>query len=111
MNLSELQASADRGDARAQFNLGVMYGKGEAVAQDDVEAVKWFRKAADQGIARAQYNLGYRYRDGKGVAQDDAEAVKWYRKAADQGHPGAQASLHRLAAASLARVHRFATAH
>ena len=26
-----------------------MYGKGEGVAEDDREAVKWYRKAAEQG--------------------------------------------------------------
>ncbi|MCK9681056.1 tetratricopeptide repeat protein, partial [Haemophilus influenzae] len=40
---------AEQGYAKAQFNLGVMYAKGQGVKQDDFEAVKWFRKAAEQG--------------------------------------------------------------
>ena len=36
------------GDAEAQFELGNCYRAGVAVAEDQVEAVKWFRKAADQ---------------------------------------------------------------
>ena len=40
---------AARGNADAQFDLGVMYAQGHGVAQDDVQAVAWLRKAADQG--------------------------------------------------------------
>ncbi|MGH8710942.1 MAG: tetratricopeptide repeat protein [Burkholderiales bacterium] len=86
---------ADQGDARAQTNLGLMYQRGEGVARDDAEAVKWYRKAADQGFVTAQFNLGYMYSKGIGVANDDTKAVKWYRKAADQGHASAQFNLGR----------------
>ena len=37
--------AAEQGDADAQYNLGGMYGKGEGVPQDDVEAYKWFNLA------------------------------------------------------------------
>ena len=47
-----------------------MYAKGRGVAQDDVQAVKWFRKAALQGNASAQYNLGLMYYKGESVTQD-----------------------------------------
>jgi len=63
------------------------------VAKDEVEAVKWYRKAADQGYAAAQFNLGLMYEYGRGVAKDEVEAVKWYRKAADQGYAAAQFNL------------------
>jgi len=84
---------ADQGIAKAQYNLGVMYDKGQGVPQDYKEAVKLYRKAADQGIAKAQYNLGVMYDKGHGVPQDYKEAVKWYRKAADQGIDVAQSNL------------------
>ena len=48
------------------------------MAQDDAEAVKWFRLAAEQGFATGQFHLGLMYENGRGVAQDDAEAVKWF---------------------------------
>ena len=35
-----------------------MYDTGNGVAQNDTEALKWFRKSAEQGYAKAQYNLG-----------------------------------------------------
>src|ERR1017187_10354791 len=82
--VEEIKAKAEAGDAAAQFNLGFSYAQGEGVAKDEVEAVKWFRKAAEQNHAKAQYNLGFCYHNGQGVAKDEVEAVKWYRKAAEQ---------------------------
>jgi uncharacterized protein len=43
---------ADKGLARAQYNLGVMYRDGQGVQQDYKEAVSWYRKAAEQGHMR-----------------------------------------------------------
>ena len=90
---AELRASAEQGDADAQYNLGIMYVTGRGVPQDDAEAVRWYLLAADQGHAVAQFNLGIMYAYGRGVLQDDAEVLRWYRLAADQGLAGAQASL------------------
>ncbi|OGI39208.1 MAG: hypothetical protein A2140_04980 [Candidatus Muproteobacteria bacterium RBG_16_62_13] len=84
---------ADQGDARAQYNLGVMYAKGRGVTKDWAEAMKWYRRAADLGYAEAQHYLGFMYSLGLGVTQDSTEAAKWYRKAADQGHTTAQSNL------------------
>ena len=73
--------------------MGVVYADGRGVPEDDVEAVKWFRKAAEQGYAVAQTMLGLMYYRGDGVPKDDAEAVKWFRKAAEQGYAKAQYNL------------------
>ena len=84
---------AERGDASAQSNLGVMYEQGRGVAQNYREAMRWFRLAAVQGNASAQSNLGVMYYKGQGIAQDYAEAMKWYRLAAEQRNPEAQFNL------------------
>ncbi|MEK9669686.1 MAG: tetratricopeptide repeat protein, partial [Gammaproteobacteria bacterium] len=68
---------AERGDARAQFTLGMLYAEGEGVPQDYKTALKWFTRAAEQGIARAQFNLGKLYAEGEGVPQDYKTALKW----------------------------------
>ena len=91
--LADLRASAEAGDAKAQFILGGMYVIGVGVPQDTAEAVAWYRRAAEQGDARAQYNLGGMYRKGRGVPQDAAGAIAWYRRAAEQGHARAQYNL------------------
>jgi TPR repeat protein len=90
---NETKVRAERGDANAQYNLGVCYAQGDGVAKDEAEAVKWWRKAAEHNDAEAQYYLGICYVHGNGVAKDEAEAVKWYRKAADQNNAEAQHDL------------------
>ncbi len=62
-----------------------MYAKGEGVAEDDVEAVRWYSKAAEQGEAHAQLNLGLMYMRGDGVPKDDIQAYAWTNLAAAQG--------------------------
>ena len=48
--------AAEQGFATAQYNLGVMYDKGEGVLKDEAEAVRWFQLAAEQGNATAQFH-------------------------------------------------------
>lgn len=82
---SNLQREAGRGNATAQFLLGLTYRQGNAswgISLDYKEAVKWFRKAADQGEPGAQYYLSGMYLLGQGVTQDYKEAVNWLRKVA-----------------------------
>lgn len=84
---------ADQGWPGAQFNLGVMYAKGQGVQKSYKEALKWYLLAAKQGNASAQSNLGNMYEKGQGTAQDYNEALKWYNLAANQGHGMAQTNL------------------
>ena len=91
--IEDVKAKAEAGDAESEVELGLRYEQGKGVAQDQVEAVKWYRKAAEQNLAAAQYNLGIRYEHGEGVAKDQVEAVKWYRKAAEQNFAAAQSNL------------------
>jgi TPR repeat protein len=83
--LREFKPLAAQGNADAQYSLGVMYDRGEGVAQDHARAHMWWSRAAAQGDSWAQGNLGQQYRKGEGVVQDYAEAVKWYKLAAAQG--------------------------
>jgi hypothetical protein len=96
---AELLNKAKAGDAFSQYRLGLMYANGIDVAEDYVEAVKWYRRAAEQGFAKAQFHLGKMYENGEGVAEDDVEAGKWFRKAAAQGLQNATEHLRRLESA------------
>ncbi len=91
--LKEWRPLAERGDAQAQRDLGLMYNNGQGVPKDYAEAVEWYRRAAEQGLVSAQNNLGFMYERGRGVPKDYAKAVKWLRKAANQGHAVAQYNL------------------
>ena len=86
--LADVRAKAEKGEAQSQSALGRAFGEGTfGVAKDEVEAVKWYRKAAEQNYADAQAYLGACYLYGQGVVKDEAEAVKWFRKAAEQNCP------------------------
>jgi uncharacterized protein len=80
---------AEQGDARAQNQLGHMYGAGEGVKRSDTEALYWYHRSAGQGFAEGQYKLGVLY----WKKHSFEESAKWIRLAADQGHSNAQGHL------------------
>ncbi len=80
----ECKVKAQKGDADAQFYLGLCYTDGRCVTKDDIQAVKWYRKAAEQGDADAQFRLGMSYNNAEGVLMDLVQAALWFRKAAEQ---------------------------
>ena len=89
----ELQDWADRGDADAQFELGLRMITGEGVKKNLEEGVKSVEKAARQKHLRAQHVLGTLYEDGVGVKKDLAKAAEWYRSSAELGFALSQHSL------------------
>ena len=58
-----------KGYADAQFNLGMMYEKGQGVEQSYEKAVEYFTMAAAQWYAGAQCNLGLMFATGQGVEE------------------------------------------
>ena len=109
--LKELRPLAERGDANAQNNLGVLYYNGEGVPQDYVQARQWFEKAAAQGDAYAQNSLGMLYHNGQGVPQHYTKARQWYEKAAAQGDANAQFNLGVLYYKGQGVLHDYVQAH
>jgi len=87
--LREWTPLAEQGDAGAQYNLGLMYGNGDGVPQDDKNAMKWYTLAAEQGHASAQTSLGVVYANGYGVQQDYVYAHMWFNIAASSGEQNA----------------------
>jgi TPR repeat protein len=49
LTIQQYQFAAKHGNAEAQNNLGIIYRKGEEVAQDLVSSFMWFDLAAKQG--------------------------------------------------------------
>jgi len=88
--MKEFVPLAQRGNAIAQLSLGIMYHEGRGVQQDDLQAVRWLRKAAEAGDADAQFQLSRMHMHGWGVQSDEAEIVHWLRLSATQGHARAQ---------------------
>jgi TPR repeat protein len=83
--LKEWQPLAEQGEANSQYNMGLLYARGQGVAQDYKQALGWYEKAAEQGVPAAEYNLGVMYANGQGVAADPEQAEKWFLKAAEKG--------------------------
>jgi len=91
--MAEWRPLAEKGDANAQYNVGLLYARGQGVPEDFRQAAEWYRKAAEQGVAAAQYNLGVIHANGQGVPQNMVEATRWFTRAAEQGVGQAQDSL------------------
>ncbi|MCX8664824.1 MULTISPECIES: tetratricopeptide repeat protein [unclassified Gilliamella] len=87
------EASAKQGYTSSQYNLGLMYNKGEGVKRDYKKAIMYYEQAAQANFIRAQNNLGLIYYEGKAVPQDLDKAKLWFEKAANQGHLKSQAAL------------------
>ena len=97
--------AANRGDARAQCELGACYFKNQGVsstltpAERYSEAIRLWTLAAKQGYAMAQCNLGMCYFHNKGVPSNLSEAERYTKAvslwdlAAKQGEVEAQCNL------------------
>lgn len=62
---------------------------GEGMAQDNMQAFVWFRKAAELGQVEAQYLLGLSNSAGVGGPQDLSKSYVWFSVAAANGYSGA----------------------
>jgi len=116
-----LLQAAERGDAEAQFNLGIMYENGlddsrYVVEGSRPEALRWLLAAAEQGLPRAQIKLAEIYAGEPDDVGGSVRACGWYLLAS-AGLRGAQlqkaqsgyerASLH-LTLAQITRARQFA---
>lgn len=88
--IPKLLILAQKGEAKAQYHLGVLFNDGKGVPQDFAQAAKWYTQAASQGHIKAQLYLGLLYQKGQGVEQDYRQAAMHYLKAASGGDTKAQ---------------------
>ena len=78
--------AAENGVPQAQYNLGLMYYRGEGVPRQLYEALKWMRQAAAGGHLPAQRAVGQLYLTGLDtMGQDLQEARTWLTSAASRG--------------------------
>jgi len=82
--LTELFVSAES-NPDAQFTLGILYARGQAVKQDDAKAVQWLQKAAVHGHGKAQLFLGVMILSGRGMDQDELSGYAWIHLSAENG--------------------------
>ena len=102
--INKLLHSAENGDAKSQYHLGVLYHDGKGVDQNYVQAAYWYRKAAEQGHNKAQLYLGVLYSKGYGVPRNYDEAVKWLTMSSENGNDKAKIFLDDILNAQEAEV-------
>jgi TPR repeat protein len=79
----QLLEAAERGNAEAQFNLGVMYENGlddnhYVVEGSRQDAERWFLAAAEQGLPRAQIKLAEIYAEESENSESSLKACAWF---------------------------------
>jgi TPR repeat protein len=91
-----MRSLAEKGEAHAQFRLGLMYGLGEGTTRNDAEAVAWLRRSAEQNVVEAQYQVGLRYAEGLGIAKDLDLAMAWLKRSAAADFAAAKTAIGEL---------------
>jgi len=80
--LGAFRRAADKGSSSAMVELGVMYGTGNGIARDEVQARKLFERAAEAGNPRGVSNLAA-VSGSTGVSDDPTRSRTLLAKAAE----------------------------
>jgi len=87
------QQAAEKGNRRAQYQLGLLYARGDGVRKNLIRARELLHKAAMQGHPKAQFYLGQMYLFGDGGEKDNIKATMWFWIATTLGDRFAKDSL------------------
>lgn len=93
---SFFRQAAEKGQADAAYNLGLMMVEGTGVEKHPAGALEFFQFAAAEGLAEAQTALAFLYANGTGVEKSDEKAATWFNEAALRGDTLAQTRLARM---------------
>ena len=94
-NITAIQKSAARGDARSQFRMGLMYEFGIGVSENKKLAAIWYGKAAKQEHGRAQEMLSKLVQTERDIKQSEAGTNRpankpmFFPKENENNNPGA----------------------
>ena len=95
--LTLLEGVAERGDAVAQFKLGLMFYLGTEIPKNHEAAARWFEKAGKQGHAEAPALLAGMHFAGEGMEENFANTYKWHAIAKARGNPTSAANQNEVA--------------
>ena len=95
--LKWLELCCEKKNVRAQYQLAVIYHKGDGVAQDEIKAQSLYSESLagfleqekETPAAYVEYQIAGMYKHGNGTEQDSEKAFQWYMEAAENGHPHA----------------------
>lgn len=71
---------AEKDDADAQYNLGILYQKGLGVEKNPKTAFIWYKRASSNGHTDAMYNLGIMYDKGRVIYRSPKDATNGGKK-------------------------------
>lgn len=77
---------ASNGDARSQYNMGIIYRDGLGLERNSSAALAWFLLAAEQKHMLANYAVGLLLRDGPDDVQQPERAILHLKEAGFLGH-------------------------
>ena len=81
-----LSLFAANGDAKANYNLGIMYRDGLGVKKDDVQSLIHFIEAAESRHILGNYAVGLAFLQGRGSNVDVETALYYLKEATLLGH-------------------------
>lgn len=82
-----LERLAKAGDARAQYDIALMYLQGIGAKQNPQQGGYWMMQSAENGNVHAMVEIGGRFENGVNAEQNLLAAFSWYRRAAQAGDP------------------------
>ncbi len=80
---------AQKGNAKALFNIGFMIEIGKGVPANPPLAIKWYKRAYKLKHHNAAFNIAFIYYKGTNGNKDYKKALEWYKKAAAVGNSAA----------------------
>ena len=78
--------AAKNNNAKAQFDLAIMYATGRGTQKNEKLAFNWFHKSARQNYAAAKHYMGLSFLQGRGVRKQQELARYWFKLALKQGY-------------------------
>jgi TPR repeat protein len=91
--MNELLPLANKGHAKSQYVLALIYFDNSTTLRDSAKGVEWLKQAAENGLVEAQSFLGESYLHGVYTDKSSSKALKWLNLAAKGGDSSAQALL------------------
>ena len=95
---SQLSDAAQRGSARAMYNLANFFEEGRVVEKSMNKAIYWLKMAVEREYVPAQHRLGLMFQKRAGIsgnerAVEELDALLWFRRAATNGYVESQMCL------------------
>ena len=91
--LADWTRASTVGNAKAMYDIGLLYDQGLGVSQNYARAMACYREAAAAGDTYAMTAVGVLYARGHGVPRDRGTAATWFRRAAGRGNAVAMVNL------------------